>query len=77
MPCRRRRPDAIDRHLSRTLLILDKQGWAETGELLAGTLEGLLIIREKCTTRRAESDERPIRASVSMMQFELPPRSDP
>lgn len=67
--------DAINRHLSRTLLILDKEGWEETTDLLAETLERLLIIRERSATRRAETED-PIRASVSIMQFELPSCSD-
>lgn len=66
--------DTGENHLSRTLLILDPEGWAETTELLAETLEGLLCIREKCVMRRAETDGAPIRASVSIMQFELPLR---
>lgn len=64
--------DAVDRHLSRTQLILDEEGWEETGALLAETLEGLLLIREKSAMRRAKTDERPTHASVSLMQFELP-----
>ncbi|HEX9967306.1 MAG TPA: winged helix-turn-helix transcriptional regulator [Solirubrobacterales bacterium] len=67
--------DAIDRHLTRTQLILDKEGWQETSDLLAETLEGLLGIREKSAMRRAESNEKAIRASVSIMQFELPSRA--
>jgi predicted ArsR family transcriptional regulator len=67
--------DAIDRHLSRTQLVLDQEGWTETTDLLASSLEGLLEIRERCALRRAESDEPAIRASVSIMQFELPSRT--
>lgn len=67
--------DAVDRHLTRTQLILDKEGWRETSELLAETLEGLFKIREKSAMRRARSDEKAIRASVSIMQFELPSRA--
>lgn len=68
--------DTGENHLSRTLMILDREGWAETTDLLAEALERLLLIREKSVMRRAESDEGAIRASVSMMQFELPSRSD-
>ncbi len=68
--------DAINRHLSRTILILDKEGWQESIAVLAGTLENLLAIREKSVMRRAESDEDPIRTSVSIMQFELPSHAD-
>lgn len=64
--------DAVDRHLSRTQLILDQEGWRETGDLLAEALEALLGIRERSAMRRADTDEKAIRASVSIMQFELP-----
>lgn len=68
--------DSVDRHLSRTQLILDKQGWNEAVDLLAATLEGLFVIRERCVLRRADSSEPAIRASISMMQFELPSRAN-
>ena len=67
--------DAVDRHLTRTQLILDKDGWQETSDLLAETLEGLLEIRENSAMRRAESSDKAIRASVSIMQFQLPSRA--
>ncbi|HYP54965.1 MAG TPA: winged helix-turn-helix domain-containing protein [Solirubrobacterales bacterium] len=64
-----------DNHLSRTLLMLDAEGWKESNALLDQTLEALLLIREKSAARIADSDERPIRATVSMMEFELPSRA--
>lgn len=67
--------DAVDRHLSRTYFVLDREGWQEIIDLLAQTLEGLLAIRETSTMRRAQSGEKAVRASVSIMQFELPSRS--
>jgi predicted ArsR family transcriptional regulator len=66
--------DAVDRHLSRTLLTFDMQGWAESNALLDDTLERLLEIREKAAMRMAETGEEPVRASVSIMHFQLPPR---
>ncbi len=66
--------DTVDNHLSRSLLNLDRQGWDESRVLLEATLERLLEIREKATMRVAESGEEPIRASVSIMHFQLPPR---
>jgi predicted ArsR family transcriptional regulator len=68
--------DTVDNHLSRTLLMLDPEGWKESNLLLDETLEGLLEIRERSAMRLAKSDERPIRATVSLMEFELPSRSD-
>lgn len=67
--------DTVDNHLTRTLLMLDRKGWEESNALLDETLEGLLKIREKSAMRLAESDEQPIRATVSMMEFELPSRA--
>jgi predicted ArsR family transcriptional regulator len=66
--------DTVDNHLSRTLLNLDGEGWIESTALLDDALEGLLRIREKSTMRMSRSGEDPIRASVSIMQFELPAR---
>lgn len=67
--------DAVDRHLSRTQLLLDDEGWQETGDLLAETLEKLTLIRENSAMRRAKSSDKAIRASVSIMQFQLPSRA--
>lgn len=67
--------DTVDNHLSRTLLMLDRGGWGEANALLDETLEGLLSIRERAALRLGQTDERPIRTSVSLMQFELPPTS--
>lgn len=67
--------DNVDNHLSRTLLMLDAQGWQESNALLDETLEGLMVIREKSATRTGEVEDQPIRASVSLMQFELPSRA--
>lgn len=67
--------DTIDNHLTRTLLMLDRVGWDEASGLLNDTLEGLLSIRERAVLRLGKSEDRPIRTSVSIMQFELPPRS--
>lgn len=67
--------ESTENHLSRTLLMLDREGWEESNALLDETLEGLLEIREKSAVRLAKSDEQPIRASVSMMEFQLPSRA--
>lgn len=68
--------DAKDRHLSRTLLNIDQAGWVESNSLLDDTLERLLAIRDKSTMRIAKEGGGRIRASVSIMSFELPPRRD-
>lgn len=64
--------DAVDRHLTRTRLAIDAEGFAAVHDLLDKTLEGLYKIREESLARLAKSDEAPVEASVSMMQFELP-----
>lgn len=68
--------DTGENHLSRTLLMLDAEGWSESTVLLDQTLEALLAIREKSAMRLGDSNERPVRASVSIMQFELPSPAD-
>lgn len=64
--------DATERHLSRTYLKLDSAGWMEILFLLEATLEEVLTIRERATTRMAKSDEKSRSASVSIMHFEIP-----
>ncbi|HEX5763091.1 MAG TPA: winged helix-turn-helix domain-containing protein [Solirubrobacterales bacterium] len=64
--------DTGENHLSRTLLMLDSEGWDESTALLDKTLEGLLAIREKSAMRLGESSAMPIRSTVSLMQFKLP-----
>lgn len=66
--------DAVDTHISRSLLNLDSQGWVESKALLGDTLEKLLAIREEATMRMTENGEDSLRVSVSIMQFQLPPR---
>lgn len=67
--------DSVDNHLSRTLLMVDAEGWRESNELLDETLDALLSIREKSAIRLAQSDAQPIRATVSLLEFELPSRA--
>lgn len=61
-------------HQSHTWICLDRQGWKEVNALLGATLEELLEIRQKCRIRLEETGETPIRSSVSILHFELPPR---
>jgi predicted ArsR family transcriptional regulator len=66
--------DSPDDHQSHSWLFLDKRGWKEVNALLGQTLETLLEIRQKCRIRLEETGEKPIRTSVSMLHFLLPPR---
>ena len=61
-----------DRHLSRTPMVVDKKGWADAAELLAGTLDRLLEIQTESTERLAENGEESILAKVVMLHFKSP-----
>ena len=65
-----------DRHLSRSVLELDEEGWKELSELLGSTLEET----EKIERRSAErlkanegNDGKPVPVRVVLMHFESPP----
>ena len=69
-----------DRHLSRSVLELDEQGWKELSELLSSTLEDT----EKIERRSAErlkanegNDGNPVPVRVVLMHFESPPPPEP
>jgi len=61
-----------DRHLSRTPMVVDKQGWTETSTLLAETLDRLLAIQANASERIAGSDEPTILAKVDLLHFKSP-----
>lgn len=61
-----------DRHLSRTPLVLDKKGWKDAADLLAGTLDQLLAIQAEANQRLAKSDEKGMLAKVVMLHFKSP-----
>ena len=61
-----------DVHLSRTLMLLDEQGWSDLMELLADTLDGVTKIQGESSSRFQKSGEKAFPASVSMLGFELP-----
>jgi DNA-binding transcriptional ArsR family regulator len=46
-----------DRHLSRTVLALDEQGWDELHELLADTLERAMSIQVESASRASKADD--------------------
>jgi DNA-binding transcriptional ArsR family regulator len=64
-----------DRHLSRTPLALDEQGWKEVNELLGKTLSQAEAIGAKSAKRRGKSDEPEIPTRMVMMHFESPTSS--
>jgi predicted ArsR family transcriptional regulator len=61
-----------DRHLSRTPMVVDKKGWEDTVDLLAGTLDRLLEIQTEATERLAGSGEESMLAKVVMLHFKSP-----
>lgn len=66
-----------DRHLSRTPMVVDKQGWGETADLLRETLDRLLEIQANASERVAASGEETILAKVEMLHFKSPePEAD-
>ena len=61
-----------DRHLSRTPMVVDQQGWDETAALLSATLDRLLAIQAESSERIASGDEPGILAKVEMLHFKSP-----
>lgn len=61
-----------DRHLSRTPLILDEQGWGDVVSLLTDTLDRVLDIQVESSSRLAKGDEEGIPSKVEILHFESP-----
>lgn len=61
-----------DRHLSRTPMIVDRQGWSEVGSLLTNTLNRVLEIQSEASKRIADSGEKGMPARVMMLHFKSP-----
>ena len=65
--------DEIDnRHLSRTPMVVDQQGWDETAALLSETLDRLLAIQADASERIAKGEEPGMLAKVEMLHFKSP-----
>ncbi|HEY0317381.1 MAG TPA: winged helix-turn-helix domain-containing protein [Solirubrobacterales bacterium] len=66
-----------DRHLSRTPMVVDKQGWSDVAALLSETLDRVLEIQAESSERLAGSDEAGMLAKVMMLHFKSPdPEAD-
>lgn len=64
--------DGKENHISRTPLVLDRQGYGELVDLLGATLvEGVFGIAERAANR-IEPGTRTIRTEVVLLQFDLP-----
>jgi DNA-binding transcriptional ArsR family regulator len=61
-----------DRHLSRTPLVVDEQGWGDLTEILAETLERVMDVQTESALRLAKSEQEGIRATVAILGFESP-----
>jgi len=61
-----------DVHLSRTPMVVDKQGWSDVSTLLKGTLERLLEIQTEASERIAEGEEEGILSKVHLLHFKSP-----
>jgi DNA-binding transcriptional ArsR family regulator len=61
-----------DRHLSWTPGVVDEQGWAESTELVAETLDRMIKIQADSAKRLAKSKEDGIPATAVFMNFEGP-----
>jgi len=61
-----------DLHLSRTPMVVDKQGWAEVVDLLNGTLDRVLEIQAEASERIVSGDETGILSKVHLLHFKSP-----
>ncbi len=59
-----------DRHISWTPGVVDEQGWTESVDLVAETLEGLIKIHAGSAKRLAKSGDDGIPATAVLMNFE-------
>jgi len=62
-----------DRHLSRTPMVVDDQGWGDVAGLLADTLDRILEIQAEANERLAKSGEEGKLAKVGIVHFTSPP----
>jgi DNA-binding transcriptional ArsR family regulator len=61
-----------DRHMSRTHLILDDEGWDEVLDSLEQALSDIARTQKKAATRLARSSEEGFSTAVSILGFEMP-----
>ena len=61
-----------ERHLSRTPVVLDQEGWVKLSEILDETLDAILQTSAQATERMAASGEEPIPVTIGMFSFEMP-----
>ena len=61
-----------DLHLSRTPMVVDRQGWADVSSVLKETLDRVLEIQAEASARIAAGEEPSILSKVHMLHFKSP-----
>ncbi len=61
-----------DRHLSRTPMVVDKQGWSDVAGLLAETLDRVFEIQAESSERLANGSEKGMLSKVQILHFTSP-----
>jgi hypothetical protein len=56
-------------------MILDEAGWSELSKLLGETLEQAMKISEESASRLANEGSEGIPTSLSLLNFEVPPKA--
>jgi len=59
-------------HISRTPMVLDKEGWSDVANLLNGSLDRLLEIQAESAKRLGESKEEGTISRVHLLHFKAP-----
>jgi DNA-binding transcriptional ArsR family regulator len=59
-------------HISRTPMVLDKQGWSDVADLLNGSLDRLLEIQAEASKRLGDSKDDGTLARVHLLHFKSP-----
>jgi DNA-binding transcriptional ArsR family regulator len=67
--------DPDDNHVTRTPMIVDREGWEESKAVLADALDGLLEVKDRVEARReAGSEEETMAIKVEIIHFRSPDR---
>ena len=69
---RRSTGEEEDRHLSRTPLVIDQQGWDEVSKLLSETLDRVFEIQSEASERLTKSGEKSMLSKVELLHFRSP-----
>jgi hypothetical protein len=61
-----------DRHLTRTPMVVDKEGWGQVNALLLETYDKVMEIQSESQARLAKSGDQGINTKVEMLHFLSP-----